>query len=105
MPAGIIPSIVYVMFPEMQMVKIPARLHDQDLIGASYLVRDEVTDWPQLRLAPVGECIPEIEYLNYEGDMAPVALRALARRRYEMRMERKAVRAYRYFRRHRPMER
>lgn len=81
---------------------LPSRLHDQDLIGnrADALLGDEHA-WPQLTIARA-EWIPEIEFLSYEGHMAPIALRALARRRYEMRMERKAARTERY---HRRMER
>jgi hypothetical protein len=90
MPAGFIPlCMLERMFPKPRDgILLSTPFHD-DEFAPLILYKD----------APPGTWIRELDHLNYEGDMAPVALRALARRRYEMRMERKAIRAYRYFRR------
>jgi hypothetical protein len=96
MPAGCFPlCAVELMFP--QQINISMRLHDQDLAG--HLLEAQPGNWEPLHIDVAPEWIPELEYLNYEGETAPLALRALARRRYEMRMERKAVRTERYHRR------
>lgn len=99
MPAGVIPlCMVEALFPtKKDGILIQSRMHNDDLLG-QLLDNAALSNFQALQIKE-GEYIPELEHLEYEGEMAPVALRALARRRYEARMERKAVRSERYHRR------